>query len=491
MSVHTNFSTSETLELANTFCPPFSQRVYSIGNTPVLFESLEMGQPYWCITISPQEPFPMVHTELIEITSILDNGVQGTSLLTGAAVDISSTVQFFPAQKRQPYIPREELILDANLSLAIAYFEGLLPEDLMYGQGVLNPIVPVPSEPYTSGCSWGYGDCYSFVHCDALNLSAGDWCVIAGDSAKYGEYGRDKRLRVRLYSGGDYVQCGGFAYIDVPLDADSWGSYRAWKRQTVAVNVFSLNHPVEYDGFVSEYLRWIQDHTRYRKIEPMFDSLADVPAELLNPPSNTRLQRIWVMVSKSRTGYEVVSPICLQTGELLSTGGREALYQIDTTSIELPTCPSCGHWHVPVPDEEICMSCREIQKVAPHVSSKVHKWLRKLRVEMRIEVAHVPTESTLGHWVIHNSGQSWTDSIYVPDFFHQAPSSLKGIDHHQWKDETGTVEIRQFTTTVESLDSDLNVEENVTRVTDKIELWIQPGSPDTGTTSMLTPLLVG
>ena len=104
----------------------------------------------------------MVHTELIEITS-LDNGVQGTSLLTGAAVDISSTVQFFPAQKRQPYIPREELILDANLSLAIAYFEGLLPEDLMYGQGVLNPIVPVPSEPYTSGCSWGYGDCYSFA----------------------------------------------------------------------------------------------------------------------------------------------------------------------------------------------------------------------------------------------------------------------------------------------------------------------------------------
>ena len=137
------------------------------------------------------------------------------------------------------------------------------------------------------------------------------------------------------------------------------------------------------------------------------------------------------------------------------------------------------------------MSCLEIQKVAPHVSSKVHKWLRKLRVEMRIEVAHVPTESTLGHWVIHNSGQSWTDSIYVPDFSYQAPSSLKGIDHHQWKDETGTVEIRQFTTTVESLDSDLNVEESVTFVTEKIELWIQPGSPDTGTTSMLTPLLVG
>ena len=116
MSVHTNFSTSETLELANIFCPPFSQRVYSIGNTPVSFESLEIGQPYWCITISPQEPFPAVHTELIEVTSILDNAVKGTSLLTGAAVDISSTVQFFPAQKRQPYIPRESLLLDAGFA---------------------------------------------------------------------------------------------------------------------------------------------------------------------------------------------------------------------------------------------------------------------------------------------------------------------------------------------------------------------------------------
>ena len=117
--------------------------------------SLEIGQPYWCITISPQESVPTVDTELIEVTSILDHGVQGTSLLTGATVDISSTVQFFPAQKRQPYIPRESLILDANLELTIAFFEGSLPEDLVYGQGVLNPIVPSPSEPYTNGCSWG------------------------------------------------------------------------------------------------------------------------------------------------------------------------------------------------------------------------------------------------------------------------------------------------------------------------------------------------
>ena len=98
------------------------------------------------------------------------------------------------------------------------------------------------------------------------------------------------------------------------------------------MNIFSGEYGVEYDGFVSEYFRWIQDHTGYREIEPMFNSLADVPTELLNPQPKTRLQRIWVMVSKSIYGHVVVHPICLQTGELLSIGGRQALYQLDTTS---------------------------------------------------------------------------------------------------------------------------------------------------------------
>jgi len=477
MSVHTNFSTfstSETLELANTFCPPFSQRVYSIGDATISFESIEIGQAYWSVNISSQEPFPAVHTELIEVTSILDNGVKGISLLTGAPVYIepSSTAQFFPAEKRQPYIPRESLLLEADNSLAIAFHEGRLPEDLVYGDGVLNPRVPAQSEPYTTGCSWVYGKFYTFKRCDALNLSSGDWCVIAGDVAEYGEYGTDKRLRVRRSSGGYYTQCRGFAYIDVPVDSDTWSSYRVWKYQTVSVNVFSVDTEVDYDGHVSEYLCWLQDHTRNLKIEPMFDSLAEVPPEILNPPAKIRLQRIWVMVSRCEYGYESVHPICLQTGELTSIGGREALYQLDRTPMELPTCPSCRHWHIPVQKEEMCISCLEIQNMAQYVSSDVHTWLRNLRVDNRMEVAQVQTVSTGGHWVLHRWRDAFSDSIDLPDCFRQTPSSFKRVETYEWSDGRVQLNVHRWFHCSDLIVEDMKESKMVDGITLKLELWV-------------------
>ena len=504
MSMHTQLSTTEILELANNFCPAFSQETYRIGSVPIEPGSIELEGLYWFVSIESHPSFPMVAVDLVTVQSISTTTVQGISDTNGSEVQYGlSSVTIFQAVRRQAYIPRESILLKADEQLELAFHEGRLPEDLVYGIGVLNGAEPeARQKPYTTGSTWAYGMFYTFKRCTGRSFSKGDWFVWAGEQADYGEYGLDKRRRVRLFNGGDYAKCLGFTYMDAPIPVQSWDAYKLWKAETTPVNVFSTHHQVEYDAEVTQYMRWIKEYTQsLQGAVPMYDSLNDVPMNILNPPASKQLQRIWLMVYGNGTISSVL-PIDIITGEYRSVGERIALYQIEKSEVRSAddrTCSICNHSYIPVANEMVCRTCTNIKELSSTLPVEMQVWVQSLRTDGHLEVEKVQTIANASHWMVslpHRFGKS----IPIPKDANVVEDVIDGVQSYSWQEENRIlhmrccVNIKSFNIK-ESLDfergfdavTDSKVEETIVQ----LELYSFPADIDCPFDSMMTPPLFG
>lgn len=499
MSMYTQLSTTEILELANNFCPAFSQEKYQIGAVPVEPSSIELEGRYWFVSIESHSSFPKVAVDLVIVQSISTTIVKGKSDISGSEVQYPlSSVTIFPVVRRQAYIPRESILLKADEELELAFHEGRLPEDLVYGIGVLNGVESKSrQQPYTTGSTWGYGMFYTFKRCTGHSLSKDDWFVWAGEQADYRQYGLDKRRRVRRFDGGSYGKCLGFTYMDAPMPVQSWEVYKSWNTETTPVNVFSIHHQVEYDAQVTQYMRWIKEYTKSRQgAIPIYDSLNDVPMNILNPPASKRIQRIWLMVY-GNDNISSVLPIDITTGEYRSVGERIALYQIERSegrSVDDTTCSICNYSYIPVENEMVCRTCTNIKELSRTLPVEMQEWVQSLRTDGHLEVEKVQTMANASHWTVslpHRFGKS----ISIPKTADFIEDAVDGVRAYRWQKDNRVLYIRCCVTIRESLDvfgelgavTDRNVEETIVQM----ELCSVPAEMNCPFDSVMTPSLFG
>lgn len=474
------FSDSEILELFYAFAPAFVQVTYTIGDKRLHIDALVENRMYWFVKVCSEDAFPAVSVDLVQITAILDDIIEGISLQNENPVRYHLTdFYIFPAQLRRPYMAAEPILRTVDDSLKIDFLDGRLSPDLYYTAGLAeadesNMISEYPKK----SCS--------FKRCTALELRKGSWYVAAGHFAEPGIYG-DGRFRARLSHFGYYAQCAGFAYIDVPMEASNWDEYVAWKRQEKQekeVNIFSIEPSLEYAGKITQLMCWLKDHTKDQaNLSVIYDSLADVPEEILNPEAKIRAKRIWVMLSGSSN--EKSSVLCLHTGELSDVGERLALYQIDKNTIKKTTCTLCHQGYFSLNGAALCSACLNIETIKERVPSKLYYWLQLLRDKQGIDLEEIYNNENIGYWVCHMFSRD-PSAFIIPDCLREVSSSIKNVKEYVWNDAHRMVKLRVMFDEIGDF-----LDDTTDYLIKNIELWSYPVDGEPSQQSVFTPALLG
>ncbi len=458
MSNLSNYTPLEILELANLCCPAFSLLNHRIGSA-VQPTDVVKDRLYCFVSIREGADFPTVDVELVEVLECSEQQFKGLSQLPstkGKMVEITLDHSWvFSVESQPPYVPRDSLLRTVEFLLGASYFENTMPKYMASHFGLVDGNGQID----WSHKRWEYGRNHSFQRCTILDVAKGDCVVVAGEYAEYGEYGRDNCPRIRQSSGGEIGQCMGFAYVDIPLKASTWTEFQAWSTQKTELNLFSTEHQSEATIHITERNRWIQEEVcavRSEGIEPMYERLSDVPNTVLNPQLSVKIQRIWVMIFRTLCGSIDIQPICLQSGQLNSMGGRLALFKVLREPVAFLKCPRCQQFSPQLTEGSVCPSCIAWTEMIEALPIEWRSWADGLSEHDRIEVEEVQSGTTR-RWEVHLGGIDSLNTLlnitqWSKDCVIQSVDENRDVVH--WCDGSRNVEVTVYYREQETLGND-------------------------------------
>ena len=474
MSNHSKYTSFDIVELANQCCPAFSFLNHRIG-AEIQPTAISKDQLYWLVSIKEEGDFPTVRVELIEVLEYSDQLVKGYSRMLGSDTEVETTLEvslsntwIFMAEPQRSYIPRDSTLITADRLLSAAHFEGTLPAYVASCIGLLNGRDQIDEFHR----SWRYGKHHRYQRCTVLDLSKGDCVVTAGEYAEYGEYGLDKRQRIRHSSGVQVGQCLGFTYVDIPREVSNWAEFQTWSKQKTEVNVFSTEYHGESTDSITQLDRLVQeqiDTLRDDFPEPMYDSLSNVPTAVLNPPLPVRLQRVWVMLYRDLNGWVSIQPTCRQSGQFHGMGGRVALFKVLSEPAESLNCTHCQKWS-PQITGGVCPSCTALRGLLEVLPTQLHPWVVDLSRRHQIEVEEVDfaTPTTDTRWVMYKNGLGLSLKLQLPmGVLFQMDDGDCEVYH--WKNTQRTVVLKAYHSSIQSIGVQ---DENTEREIAKIEVQV-------------------